>query len=166
MFQRIRRVVAVLTLAVAGVQGAAAASDDKMLVILTSAETETQAMTLVLSNQAAKRGTHVHLLLCGPAGDIALKDAPAETAKVITPKGMTVQSLLSALKTKGAVVDVCAIYLPNRKLAADALVEGVHHIHSALAVCCNTIGMNNEFFPFSLQEPNKCIESVLLYIQV
>ena len=98
---------------------------ERMLVVLTSADTETQAMTLVLSNQVAKSGKPVHLLLCGPAGDIALAKPPADAERVITPKGMTVLSLLKGLQAKGAAVDVCAIYLPNRKLEASALAEGV-----------------------------------------
>ena len=107
--------------------GAAKAADPvkSMLVILTSPETETQAMALVLANQAAKAGTPVNLLLCGPAGDIALRTPPDAAGKVVTPKGMTVLSLLGALKAKGGKVDVCAIFLPNRKLGAEALAGGI-----------------------------------------
>lgn len=103
----------------------AAVKPERMLVILTSPETETQAMALVLANQAAKAGTPVHLLLCGPAGDIALDNPPEAASRTITPKGMSVLSLLGALKAKGAKVDVCAIYLPNRKLGAEALADGI-----------------------------------------
>lgn len=103
----------------------AADKPENLLVILTSADTETQAMALVLANQAAKQGNPVHLMLCGPAGDIALKQPPAAASKVVTPKGMTVSSLLAGLKAKGAKVDVCAIYLPNRNLGVEALSGGV-----------------------------------------
>lgn len=119
---------ALLALALAfGLAPAATAADTKanMLVILTSPETETQAMALVLANQAAKDGAALHLMLCGPAGDIALKTPPAQAAKVVTPKGMSVLSLLKGLKAKGGKVDVCAIYLPNRKLGPDALADGI-----------------------------------------
>lgn len=98
---------------------------DKALVILTSSNVETQAMALVLSNQIAKQGKAVHLMLCGPAGEIALKKPPAAASKVITPTGMTVLSLLAGLKAKGGKVSVCAIFLPNRMLAPDALESGV-----------------------------------------
>ena len=104
---------------------ALADTPSKMLTILASENTETQAMALVLSNQTAKAGVPVHLLLCGPAGDIALATAPAAATKVVTPKGMTVRTLLEALMAKGATVDVCAIYLPNRKLPQTALLKGV-----------------------------------------
>ena len=67
----------------------------------------------------------VHLLLCGPAGDIALATAPEAATKVVTPKGMTVRTLLEALMAKGATVDVCALYLPNRKLPPAARLKGV-----------------------------------------
>ncbi len=118
--------LALLSAAVLAIPAAKAADKpENMLVILTSADTETQAMALVLSNQVAKQGTPVHLMLCGPAGDIALKQPPAAAGKVITPKGMTVSSLLAGLKAKNAKIDVCAIYLPNRNLGADALSDGV-----------------------------------------
>ena len=96
-----------------------------MLVILTSADRETQAMAMILSNQTAQSGTPVHLMLCGSAGDIALKDVPEDARRAITPKGMSVLDLLNALKLKGAKVDVCKIFLPNRGLKADALAEGI-----------------------------------------
>lgn len=118
-------ILALLAFAPAALDARASDDVEKLFVILTSPDTETQAMALVQSNQSARLGTPVHLMLCGPAGNIALKDTPAEAKKVITPKGMTVASLLEALKKKGAEVDVCAIYLPNRKLKADALGSGV-----------------------------------------
>ena len=119
-----RAVVAMaLTLALTG--AASADSSTRLFTILVSGDAETQAMALVLSNQAAKGGTPVHLMLCGPAGDIALDTPPEAATKVITPKGMTVRSLLEALMNKGGTVDVCAIYLPNRKLSLDALIDGV-----------------------------------------
>ena len=119
-----RAVVAMaLTLALTG--AASADSSTRLFTILVSGDAETQAMALVLSNQVAKAGTPVHLMLCGPAGDIALDTPPEAATKVITPKGMTVRSLLEALMNKGGTVDVCAIYLPNRKLSLDALIDGV-----------------------------------------
>lgn len=118
-------VVASLAFASATPEARASESAEKLFVILTSPDTETQAMALVLSNQSASAGTPVHLMLCGPAGNIALKEVPAEAKRVVTPTGMTVATLLEALKKKGAKVDVCAIFLPNRKLKADSLGHGV-----------------------------------------
>lgn len=97
----------------------------KMLGILTSSDSDTQAMAFALMNSAAQAGASVHLLLCSSAGDIALKDAPEAVKKPITPNGMSAQALMQALVAKGAKVDVCAIYLPNRKLKPDVLAEPV-----------------------------------------
>ncbi len=97
----------------------------KMLAILTSSDSDTQAMALALTNSAAQAGASVHLLLCSAAGDIALKDAPEAARKPIIPNGMSAQALMKALIAKGAKVDVCAIYLPNRKLQPDALAEQI-----------------------------------------
>ena len=101
------------------------AGGQKFLSIVTAENTEAQAMAFVLANHAQGGGNPVHVLLCGPAGDIALKTPPAAATKVVTPKGMTVRKLLAGLLKKGGKVDVCAIYLPNRKLGKDALMDGI-----------------------------------------
>lgn len=101
------------------------ADSQKVLSIITSPDPEAQAMALILANQAKAGGSEVSVLLCGPAGDVALKEAPEAATKVVTPKGMSVQKLLGGLLKKGGSVDVCAIYLPNRKLEKSALMDGV-----------------------------------------
>ncbi|WP_119168994.1 hypothetical protein [Algihabitans albus] len=106
-------------------ESARASEPAALLTVLTAADSETQAMALVLSNQVAGKGGRVDLLLCGPAGDIALGTAPEAATETVTPTGMTVRSLLEGLMAKGATVEVCAIYLPNRTLEADALMPGV-----------------------------------------
>lgn len=102
-----------------------AAAGQKMLMLLSASAAEAQAFNLVLANQIQGSGNAVHLLLCGDAGDMALKAAPSATTTPVTPQGMTVRSLLEGLIKRGAVVQVCAIYLPNRKLQFDALIDGV-----------------------------------------
>ncbi len=114
---------ALLTIAVTATP--ALASGQKVLSFITATDTEAQAMALVLANQMKAAGNDVSLLTCGAAGDMALKAAPASMSKVVTPKGMTVTMLLAGFMKQGGKVDVCAIYLPNRKLGKDALVDGV-----------------------------------------
>ncbi len=97
----------------------------KALSIITTAEAESQTMALVLSNQMQAQGTQVQVLLCGPAGDLALAEAPEASLQITTPRGMSPRSLLEGLMAKGGTVEVCAIYLPNRSLTADALLSGV-----------------------------------------
>jgi len=101
------------------------AAGQKVLMLLSSDNGETQTMNLVLANQMQGAGNSVHLLLCGVAGDIALKTAPDVALKPMTPQGLSVRALMEALMKKGATIEVCAIYLPYRKLQPDALVEGV-----------------------------------------
>ena len=102
-----------------------AAAGQKMLMLLSAPAAEAQAFNLVLANQIQRSGNAVHLLLCSEAGDMALKAAPAAATASVTLQGMTVRSLLEGLIKQGATVQVCAIYLPNRKLQPDALMEGV-----------------------------------------
>jgi intracellular sulfur oxidation DsrE/DsrF family protein len=115
---------AVLAMPLAAAPAAAQDTPAKLLTVVTSPDAETQAMALVLSNQVAAKGGTVEVLLCGPGGDIARREAPAAATETITPTGMTVRSLLEGVMAKGGT-DVCAIYLPNRDLQADALMDGV-----------------------------------------
>lgn len=96
-----------------------------LVTILTAAEPQTQLMAMVLSMQSLKKGTNVDVLLCGPAGDIALKHAPASARAPQKPKGMSPQKLMQAIMQQGGKVSVCAIYLPNKGVGADALLDGV-----------------------------------------
>jgi predicted peroxiredoxin len=108
-----------------GLMASPAVAGQKMLMLLSAPAAEAQAFNLVLANQLQASGHGVHVVLCGEAGDVALKAVPEAATKAVTPQGMTVRSLLEGLLKKGGTVQVCAIYLPNRKLQADALMEGV-----------------------------------------
>lgn len=93
--------------------------------ILAAAEPQTQLMALTLTVLSMQQGSKVRLLLCGPAGDLALKEPPAAATAPQKPAGMSPHRVVRKLIEAGAPVDVCAIYLPNKGLAADALIEGV-----------------------------------------
>lgn len=99
------------------------AAKDSLFVTLTSSDPQTQAMALVLSQQALQRQTPVRLLLCGPGGDLARKDYHGPALK---PSGKTPQQMLEGLIKAGAVAEICALYLPNSdgRTAAD-LIDGV-----------------------------------------
>lgn len=109
-----------------GLAGAAHAEDTPDLVtILASGEPQTQLMSMVLTMQAMQQGAETHILLCGPAGDLALRDAPASATAPQQPRGMSPQGLMQQIMSGGASVEVCAIYLPNRVVEADALLDGI-----------------------------------------
>ncbi|MBR9841884.1 MAG: hypothetical protein GYB25_01890 [Rhodobacteraceae bacterium] len=117
------------TLAVAAMTFAntAMADDQKdLLTIVTAPEPQTQLMSMVITMQAVKQGAAAHILLCGPAGDLALKDAPASATAAQPPKGMSPQGLMQAImKQPGTKVEVCAIYLPGKGAGPEVLLEGV-----------------------------------------
>lgn len=104
----------------------AQADDSKSLVtILTSEEPQTQLMSMVLTMQALQQGAKTYTLLCGPAGDLALKDAPASATAPQKPKGMSPQGLMQKIMEAGGTVEVCAIYLPNKGVDASAMLDGI-----------------------------------------
>lgn len=107
--------------------GTTAAAEEKpdLVTVLTSAEPQTQLMSMVLTMQSIQQGASAHILLCGPAGDLALKDAPASATAPQKPRGMSPQGLMQSIMETGASVEVCAIYLPNEEVGADALLDGV-----------------------------------------
>lgn len=98
----------------------------QLVTIVTSANAQTQLMAMVLTMQAVKQGASAHILLCGEAGDMALKDAPKTATSPQKPKGMSPQKLMKLImkKTK-TTVEVCAIYLPNKGVTLTALIDGI-----------------------------------------
>ncbi|MCW8842788.1 MAG: DsrE family protein [Rhodobacteraceae bacterium] len=122
-----KKLLSALALSAMTAAGAASADDQKDLVtILTAPEPQTQLMSMVLTMQAAQQGAAAHILLCGPAADLALKDAPASATAGQPPKDMSPQGLMQMImKQPGAKVEVCAIYLPGKGVGQDALLDGV-----------------------------------------
>jgi hypothetical protein len=105
----------------------ATADEQKQLVtIVTSANSQTQLMAMVLTMQAVKQGAAAHILLCGDAGDLALKDAPAAVTAPQKPKGMSPQGLMGKIMANtDTKVEVCAIYLPNKGVDTSVLLDGI-----------------------------------------
>ncbi|MBZ8117758.1 hypothetical protein KUD11_03745 [Roseovarius sp. LXJ103] len=123
---RILRTFAAAALSL-GITSAAHAEDpNKLITILTSAEPQTQLMAMVLTMNAINAGAEAKILLCGPAGDIALADAPASATAGQPPKDASPQGLMKMLMAqKNLKVQVCAIYLPGKGVDASVLIEGV-----------------------------------------
>ncbi|MEO0819822.1 MAG: hypothetical protein AAF074_05255 [Pseudomonadota bacterium] len=118
-------IAAVALLPLAAAAPAAAEEPPRLVTVLTASEPQTQLMAMVLSMQSIKQGAQVRVLLCGPADDIALQDAPASATTAQKPKGMSPQGLMRKIIETGAPVEVCAIYLPNKGVGTEALIEGV-----------------------------------------
>ena len=115
-----------MAVALALAAGPAAAKDAVSLVtVVTDANPQTQLMSMVLTLQAVQRKVPTHILLCGPAADIALKDAPESATAPQPPKAMSPQGALKAAIGQGVKAEVCAIYLPGKGLGPEALIEGV-----------------------------------------
>ncbi len=94
----------------------------KMKFIVTSPDAQTQMMAMVLSMQSLNQGAEVEIVLCGPAGDLAIKGSE-ET--VFLPPKKSPQMLLKGLIKKGVKVEICPLYLPSKGLTKDALIQGV-----------------------------------------
>lgn len=98
----------------------------KLVTVVTSADPQTQLMSMVLTMAAAQQGAQAHILLCGPAGDLALRAAPESATAGQPPRNMSPQGLMQMIRDKtGATVEVCAIYLPGRGEDASVLLEGI-----------------------------------------
>jgi predicted peroxiredoxin len=115
----------IAALAALPVSPALAAGSPRLLVLLSASEPEAQGFMLVLANQARGQGAQVDVVLCDTAGDLALRAPSAAASKVVTPNGQSPRSLLEQLIAKGGKAEVCAIYLPNRKITAESLIDGV-----------------------------------------
>lgn len=98
----------------------------KVVTVVTSPDAQTQLMSMVLTMQAAQQGAEAHILLCGPAGDLALKEAPSTATAGQPPQDMSPQGLMQMIREKtGATVEVCAIYLPGKGADASVLLDGI-----------------------------------------
>ncbi|MBI1263693.1 MAG: hypothetical protein GC187_03040 [Alphaproteobacteria bacterium] len=97
-----------------------------LVTIVTAADPQTQLMALVLTAASVRQGAQAHVMLCGPAGDIALRDAPASATDGQAPRGASPQGRLQSLMADhGVTVEVCAIYLPGLGADASVLLDGV-----------------------------------------
>lgn len=97
-----------------------------VLINVTSDDAQVQLMSMVLTMQSAKQGANTRVLLCGPAGDMALRDAPTNVTTGQPPQNMSPQGLMQmVMKNTNTKVEVCALYLPSKGIDQTALLEGV-----------------------------------------
>lgn len=122
-----RKILTAATLALSTLAALPASADEKpdLVTILTSQDPQAQLMSMVLTMQSLKQGAKTYTLLCGAGGDLALKDAPEGATAPQEPKGMSPQGMMQKIMAAGGTVELCAIYLPNKGVGADALIEGV-----------------------------------------
>lgn len=98
----------------------------KLITILTTPEPQTQLMAMVLTKNAIEAGAVAEILLCGPAGDIALKDAPSSATSGQPPKGASPQGLMKVMMAQQSLkVQICALYLPGKGSDLSILINGV-----------------------------------------
>jgi hypothetical protein len=92
-------------------------------VIVTSADTQTQLMAMVLSLQTIKKHKKsINMVLCGPAGKLGLKDTVTDKLK---PQNVSPTMLLNKIMKLGANVKVCPLYLPNANKTKADLIPGI-----------------------------------------
>lgn len=115
--------ISLLMIALVPFSNAASESVENALVIVTSGDTQTQGMAMVLSGAMREQGADVQILLCDAAGDMAT-DAYQGTA--LKPFDATPAERLQALINQGVVVELCALYLPNSGLSPQDIIEGVN----------------------------------------
>lgn len=97
-----------------------------VLFVVTSDDAQVQLMSMVLTMQTAKQGAATRVLLCGSAGDMALRDAPSSVTSAQPPMNMSAQGLMKTVMEKTKTkVEVCALYLPGKGLDQSALIDGV-----------------------------------------
>jgi predicted peroxiredoxin len=125
----IRRSLAALAIAATGLALAAPtparAETGRVLALVTSGEAQVQGMAFVLLTRMREQGRTVEIMLCGPAGDLARREPPTADPQPLKPINATPRQMLSGLVRAGVKTEVCALYLPNAGVGAEALIEGV-----------------------------------------
>jgi predicted peroxiredoxin len=89
---------------------------------VTSADNQSQGMAMVLATQMVEQKAAVRILLCGPAGQLALKTYEPAALK---PRNVTPKQMMAGLMKAGATVEVCALFLPNADRTPADLTEGI-----------------------------------------
>ena len=103
-----------------------AAESKGLNVLMTSGDAQTQMMGMVLGGSVLNEQKKVlNITLCGPAGNLALKDFTALDVKKPDGTVANPKSALQGLIKAGAVVTLCPLFLPNANKDASALVEGI-----------------------------------------
>jgi len=121
-----KKFLSVCALSVAAALPAAADDQRNLVTILTASEPQTQLMAMVLTLNAVQQGASAQILLCGPAGEIALQDAPESATAGQPPRDASPQGLMRMMMDQHNVkVEVCAIYLPGLGADASVLLDGV-----------------------------------------
>ena len=111
--------------AAAALPAAAQDSHTNLVTVITSENAQTQLMGMVLTMQSIKAGAQAHMLLCGPGGDLALREAPEAATTAQPPMGMSPQGLMQKIMEAGGTVEVCALYLPGKGVDATVLLDGI-----------------------------------------
>lgn len=93
-----------------------------LFVVVTSDDAETQMMAMVLATQSLNQDVSVRILLCSEAGELAVKSSESP---LFAPVNRSPKQLLSGLIERGARVEVCGIFLPNRDYTSDDLMDGI-----------------------------------------
>lgn len=123
---KIRTTLMGAALAVTTAGAALADTSEKLVTVVTSENPQTQLMAMVLTTQAVmEHGAEARILLCGPGGDLALRDAPETATAPQPPRDASPQGMLQNLMNNGVTVEVCAIYLPGMGAEASVLLDGV-----------------------------------------
>lgn len=89
---------------------------------VTNSDNQAQGMAMVLATQMLEQKVAVRMLLCGPAGQLALKTYEPAALK---PRNVTPKQMMQGLIKGGATVEVCALFLPNADRTNADLIEGV-----------------------------------------
>ncbi len=109
----------------AALPAAAQQGPGNLVTVVTSDDAQTQLMSMVLTMQSVRAGAQAHMLLCGPGGDLALKDAPESATAPQPPMGMSPQGLMQKIIEAGGTVEVCALYLPGKDADGSVLLDGI-----------------------------------------
>ncbi|BAU57499.1 hypothetical protein HH1059_08090 [Halorhodospira halochloris] len=96
---------------------------DKLLVTVTSDDTHTQGMSMILATQAAERGQEVRVLICGKGTEMAVGRYRGES---LEPAGANPQQMLKQLiEEYDVTAEVCGVFLPNTRYKEENLIDGV-----------------------------------------
>lgn len=118
-----KKLISTIVLSLVILSSSAMAEEKKGLnVVLTSGNTQTQMMAMVLSMMTVKAKKKVNITMCSEGGSLALKETKTP---IFEPAKKSPTMILNTLLKKGVNVQVCPLYLPSINKDKSALIDGI-----------------------------------------
>lgn len=110
MISRLQAIVLGIAVAMPAFTAQAEEAPERFVLTVYSNQGQLQGTAMNVAGSLVEENNEVHILLCGGAGELALRDRMPEN---LEPRGITPRELMEEVMANGVSVSVCPLFLPN-----------------------------------------------------